>query len=209
MFRRQSMFGFAVALGVGFILMGCSGNDDDVAAEAEEKAAERDGASLGFVGTVDDTNAFVSVVVADSDTESDEAIVYVCDGDSELREWFQGPVDDPTSFALTNDAGAAVTVELVDGTFSGRFTDATGSVRGFHTVEATGEAGIYRIDDPEAAAEDVWAGWVVDNDGNERGAFLRSGNFQATPRLSSSTFTLSRFAVTNGIIVTGCVVCVP
>ncbi len=99
-----------------------------------------------------------------------------------------------------NDAGAVVTVELVDGVFRGDFTDAAGSVHGFDTVEAAGDAGLYEVDDEDAAAEGAWAAWVVDNDGNERGAFLRSGTFQATPRLSSTNFRLSRFSVTNGVI---------
>jgi hypothetical protein len=137
--------------------------------------------SLGFVGTVEGTDAFVSVLVADSDTETDEAIVYICDGAVESRDWFRGPVDDPTNFQLTNDAGASVTVELVDGTFRGEFTDATGPVHSFDTVEATGEAGLYEVD-------------------NERGAFLRGGAFHATPRLSSTTFRLSRFSTTSGVL---------
>jgi hypothetical protein len=186
-----------------FLLSAGCGSSDDTSTTAP------DAESLGFVGTVEGTDAFVSVVVADDDAGADEAVVYVCDGEAELREWFSGPVDDPTGFELTNDAGAVVTVELVDGVFRGDFTDATGSVHGFDTVEATGAAGLYEVDDEDATAEGVWAAWIVDNDGNERGAFLRSGTFQATPRLSATTFEVSRFSVTNGIIVTGCVVCLP
>lgn len=183
----------AVAVGLLVLMVGC-GSDDDAS------TGVTDVESLGFVGTVDGTDAFVSVMVADSDTGIDEAVVYVCDGDAELREWFSGPVDDPTGFELTNESGAMVSVELVDGTFSGEFTDSEGSVQAFDTVEATGDAGLYEVDDPDATAEDVWAAWVVDNEGNERGAFLRGGVFQATPRLSSATFRLSRFSVENGYI---------
>ncbi|HUW04377.1 MAG TPA: hypothetical protein VMW08_18650 [Acidimicrobiales bacterium] len=182
-------------LGVSLLLAGCGGSDDD--------AGESDDAeSLGFVGTVEGTDAFVSVLVADNDTDTDpdEAIVYICDGDAELREWFQGPIDDPSTFELANDAGAAVTLELVDGVFEGEFTDTAGSTHGFDTVEATGDAGLYEVDDEQATEEEVWAAWVVDNDGNEQGAFLRSGVFQPTIRLSASPFRLSRFSVTNGVI---------
>jgi hypothetical protein len=177
---------------------GCGSSDD-----TSSKDTSGDGSgdeSLGFVGTVDDTDAFVSVLVADSDTGDDEAIVYICDGEAELREWFRGDVDDPTVFELTNDAGAAVTVEFVDGVFSGEFTDVSGSIHGFDTVKATGDAGLYEVDDEDATAQEVWAAWVVDNDGNERGAFLRSGVFEPTPRLSSTSFRLSRFSVTNNFV---------
>jgi hypothetical protein len=182
-----------IGVGVTLLLAGCGDSDDSAATGTDEE-------SLGFVGTVEGTDAFVSVMVADSDTETDEAIVYICDGEAELREWFRGPVDDPTTFQLTNDTDASVTVEFIDGTFRGEFTDATGQAHTFDTVEATSEAGLYEVDDSEATADDVWAAWIVDNDGNERGAFLRSGAFQATPRLSFTTFRLSRFSTTSGAI---------
>ena len=158
--------------------------------------------SLGFVGTVEGTDAFVSVVVTNSDTEADDAIVYICDGEAEMREWFRAPVDDRTSFELSNDGGAWVTVELVDGAFTGEFTDTAGSIHRFDTEEAIGDAGLYEVDDEQAAADGVWAAWVIDNDGNERGAFLRNAVFQTTPQLSFTSFRLSRFSVLgmNGII---------
>ena len=193
MFRDRKMFLALAGLTTLLLLAGCSSDDDDNTAQTDDE-------SLGFVGTVEGTNAFVSIMVADSDTETDEAIVYICDGDTELREWFRGPVDDPTNFALTNDTGATVTVTTVDGAFTGEFTDATGSTHAFETEEATGDAGLYEIDDPDAAADGIWAAWVVDNNGNQRGAFLRSGTFQPTPRLSSTTFRLSRFSIKSGFI---------
>ena len=182
--RLLAVAGFGLIL----LLAACGDRDDDA-------GGEPGGESLGFVGTVEGTDAFVSVVVADSDSETDEAIVYICDGEAELREWFRGPVDDPTSFELSNESGAVVTVELVDGTFRGEFAEGDGLVHGFDTVEAIGEAGLYQVDDEEAAADGVWAAWVVDNDGNERGAFLRRGVFQPAPRLSTTAFRLSRFSV--------------
>lgn len=189
MFRDRSKLLTVAVLGA-LLAVGCGSSDDDATSGTGEE-------SLGFVGTVDDTDAFVSVLVADSDTESDEAIVYVCDGEAELREFFRGPVDDPTSFALANDAGASVTVELVDGVFTGQFTHAAGSVHDFETEKATGQAGLYEVNDEEAAADGVWAAWVVDNAGNERGALLRAGVFQTTPKLSSTSFRVSRYSTSS------------
>ncbi|MDH5671281.1 MAG: hypothetical protein OEZ06_03980 [Myxococcales bacterium] len=156
--------------------------------------------SLGFVGTVDGTNAFVSVIVTDSGTGSDEAIVYICDGEAELREWLQGTVADRTSFERSNDAKSVVKVALVETTMTGEFIDSAGTVHAFDTVEATGEAGLYIVDDEEAAAQDIWAAWVVDNDGNERGAFLQSGLFSSTPLLASTTFNTVQFSTVGNTI---------
>jgi len=175
-------------LGALFLLAGCGGGSDT------------GGETLGFVGAVDGTNAFVSVVVADGGTAGDEAIVYVCDGEAEIREWFRGPIDDPTHFNLSNDAGAGVNVTLGDGGYSGEFTQTSGPAHAFTTVQASGDAGLYEVDDPTAAEDGVWAAWIVDNDGNERGAFLRRGKFRPTPRLRSTSFRLSRFGVRNGVI---------
>jgi hypothetical protein len=183
---RSRFFAVIVGLGALSLLAGCGDSGDD--AEAE---------SSGFVGTVDGTDAFVSIIVTNSATANDEAIVYICDGESELREWFRGPVDDATSFQLSNDAGSVVTVESTDGSYSGEFTDVSGSMHQFDTTEAQGEAGLYAVDDEDAEAEGIWGAWVVDNDGNERGAFLRRGVFQRTPRLASATLRVSRFAVTT------------
>ena len=189
--NRWKVLAFA-GLGVVLLAAGCG--------DSHEDADDDDDAPLGFVGTVEGTDAFVSVIVADSATEADEAVVYICDGDAELREWFRGPVDDPTNFELSNDAGASVTAELADESFSGQFTTATGSVHGFDAVKATGEAGLYEVDDEQATAADISAAWVVDNDGNERGAWWQRVSFIPTQPLSTTTFRLSRFSVTNGIL---------
>ena len=106
--RSMALAGVSVVLA----LAGCGGSDDTSTAATESE-------SLGFVGSVEGTDAFVSVVVADSDTGADEVVVCVCGGEAEVREGFDGPVDDPTGFVLTNDAGAVVSVELVDGVFRG------------------------------------------------------------------------------------------
>ncbi len=41
----------------------------------------------GFVGTVEGTNAFVSILLGE-----EEGIAYVCDGDEDISEWFSGPI---------------------------------------------------------------------------------------------------------------------
>jgi len=58
----------------------------------------------GFVGNVDGTDAFISILAGES-----KAVVYVCNGDEQLSEWFKGNIGDPENISLTNGDGAQVT----------------------------------------------------------------------------------------------------
>lgn len=143
---RALVTGVLIVVGV-VCLAGCSGDSDAGADDAED---------AGFVGTVEGTDAFVGLVVAtDTAAGADEALVYVCDGEEGIREWFKSAVDDPRSFTLINDGGGTVTAELADGTWSGHVTFADGSTHGFTTVRAGGDghggAGI-----SAAARSDSW-----------------------------------------------------
>lgn len=74
----------------------------------------------GFMGTVSGTNAFIALLVA-----REEAIVYVCNGDEEIHEWFRGDNMDPTKISLTNGAGVKVVAEFTGTTFEGDVTFTT------------------------------------------------------------------------------------
>ena len=54
----------------------------------------------GFVGTVNETNAFIAPLVAES-----EGTVYVCNGEEEIAEWFRGDLNDPQNVNLAHSAG--------------------------------------------------------------------------------------------------------
>ncbi|MGI9609782.1 MAG: hypothetical protein ACR2NL_05760 [Acidimicrobiia bacterium] len=161
----------------------------------------------GYVGTVVGTNAFVGVLATDRADGENEAVVYVCNGDEEIREWFMGAIDDPAQITMNNDQGGSVTAEWSDDHWTGEVTLNTGETHTFTTEEATGDAGIYEVFDEEAAAEGIWVAWVVDNDGNERGAALKRGTFFSTPRLSfpsvsfgGQTFATNIFQASSGVI---------
>lgn len=140
----------------------------------------------GFSGKVEGTNAFISLVVGD-----ERVAAYVCNGDEEIAEYFWGPVESPTELSVSNSDGAELAATLVDGVFSGEVTLAGGSS---HTFEATvsddAEAGMWVIGGNRAVEDEVAGGWVLSNDGEVRGALLRSSRFEPTPTFDSAGLTL-------------------
>ena len=160
---------WAICLGAASVMLGAcsSGGDSDVAAEAT--------ATNGFVGELDGTDAYVAVIADD-----DSAEVYACDGENGIAARFAGSIDDPATFTLTNDAGGEAIVEFVDGAFSGEVMLADGSTHSFSTDAAVGDAGLFHLTDPPG---DMSAGWVVLNDGTQRGSFggVASGGVYVVP----------------------------
>lgn len=175
--RRTGLRGLTV-VALTMVVLATSCGDDDEAESTESAAAE---AQNGFVGQVEGTNAFIAIVAG-----TEEAAVYVCDGESQISTWFAGPVGDPAAFELSADDGASISVELVEGTYSGTFTDPDGNAHTFDSTAANGDAGLYRMVGAETEQHELWGGWVIDNDGNERGALRRRGRFLPTPRFSGS-----------------------
>lgn len=133
----------------------------------------------GFVGTVDETGAFIAMLIA-----NDEAIVYVCNGDEEIAEWFRGSIDDTEDFKLTNIAGAMVQAEFSGKSFSGVITLRNGLSRSFKASSNTGTlTGVFRVHGEVATEAGVEAGWILNSQGDERGAFKISGRFSSTPQM--------------------------
>lgn len=180
--RARRTIGIGIgALALLALLVGACSDDDsgDEASGGDTPVAEADfAAATGFVGELEGTDAYVAVVAGQETVE-----VYACDGESGIAERFTGEVDDPTEFTLTNDAGGEATVEFADGAFAGDITLADGSTHAFATEAAEGDAGLYHPVDPP---EDVRAGWVVLNDGSQRGSFggvASGGGYIAAPKL--------------------------
>jgi hypothetical protein len=168
---RFALRGLGVLLAL-FAVAGCSTNSADSTSPQSEN---------GFVGSVDGTDAFVSLVVGE-----DKAAAYVCNGDEQIAEYFWGSVDDSSSFTLESTEGATITAGFEDGTFSGQVTLPDGSTYKFETTEASQEAGIYLVAGENAVTAGVAGGWVVDGDNNERGALRRGSRFQRTPKFNRS-----------------------
>jgi hypothetical protein len=151
----------------------CGGDEETAARPGEPTSpasSEPAGPDRGHVGRVSGTDAFIAVVAGGG-----EAVVYVCDGDAGIAEWFAGPVADEGSFDLTNDGGAGVRAAVVDDRYEGEVTFANGDQRPFSAVAAEEGAGLYRVMGSEAEAAGVDAGWIVDNDGEQRGSMRVQG----------------------------------
>jgi len=137
----------------------------------------------GFVGMVDDTDAFIALLVA-----SDEGIVYVCNGDEEIAEWFRGTVTDPKSINLTNSAGAQIGAQFKGNSFQGTITLRNDHSLTFQATPNTDkDSGIYRVYGEEAEQDEIEAGWILDSEGDQRGSLRIGNSFQRTVRLGNAS----------------------
>lgn len=134
----------------------------------------------GFVGTVDETDAFIALLIAE-----EEAIVYICNGDEQIAEWFKAPIDDPENIKLTNSAGATINAKFSGRTFSGVVTLRNNLTYTFSAAPNTGNvAGVFRVHGGDLAAQDnVEGGWILNSSNAERGTMKVAGQFKATPKM--------------------------
>lgn len=190
--NRRALLGLIVI--VALLIAGC-GDDDG--------AADQPVVANGFVGTMDGTDAFVAVVLAD-----DRVAAYVCDGDEEIAEYFWGPVGDSDVLDMTAASGAALQASVADDAVSGEITLSDGSLHRFRAEPAQGDAGLYYLVAGDRLDAELSAGWIVGNDGEQRGAVTRRRRFERTPRLANdgvrigeSSFAVARIGVSGGIIV--------
>jgi hypothetical protein len=149
----------------GVLVHACSDDSSSNTISAEDLAR----ADRGFVGTVDGTNAFVALL-----SGGGEAVVYVCDGDTDIAEWFSGPADG-TEVDLTNDRGARVEANLTGTTYTGTVTLATGARHTFSAIPTASPGGLLRVTGDEARADGVIGGWIVASDGQQRGSLTVRG----------------------------------
>ena len=132
----------------------------------------------GFVGTVDGTDAFIALLVAD-----EEAIVYVCNGEEEISEWFIGNINNPNNFSLTNNDGANVAGKFEGSTFTGSVILSNSNIHSFSASPNSGNlTGIFRVYGELAAQEGIDAGWILNATDEERGSFRWNALFQTTPK---------------------------
>lgn len=60
----------------------------------------------------------------------------------------------------------------------------------FALVPAEGDAGLFRVEDPEADRAGVSAGWIVGNDGAQRGSLRIRGTTRTVPERPKSALTV-------------------
>jgi hypothetical protein len=188
----MNKIGLVILLFISFFVFSCNENTP---LEPETTFFDIQGEN-GFVGTVDGTNAFIALLVG-----GDEAIVYVCNGDEEIFEWFEGAINDPTNISLTNSDGAQISGKFAGSSFEGEVTLRNNITFSFIATPSKGEgSGIHRVYGDQAAQDSLEAGWILNSEGDERGAFRIRSVFRPVSRLrdindgTSKTFSFGGFS---------------
>jgi hypothetical protein len=175
----------ASLLVVCFVAGGCSmfggGHKDDPSTGAQLASLQRlltepravTGTYVGQLGLAGDT--YVAVV-----TDDRRVRVYVCDG-KEQGYWFSGDLFGD-SFDLTHPSGAHVAGAVRDGHVSGVYTGPDGALRTtFSASFADRDAGLFRGDLTTDKGRDL-AGWIVANDGSQRGVVSHTNAGESAAR---------------------------
>ena len=169
----MNKIGLVILLFISFFVFSCNENTP---LEPETTFFDIQGEN-GFVGTVNGTNAFIALLVA-----GDEAIVYVCNGEEEISEWFRGAINDPTNFSLTNSNGSEISAKFRGVSFEGEVTLRNDSTYSFISTTSNAEnAGIIGVVGEEAIQDEVEGGWILNSEGEERGAFTIRSVFRTPP----------------------------
>lgn len=159
-------------------------------AQSADASGEGDSAQLeiaevrNYTSTVDDQLFLAIDVLQPADTDGRWPIVaYLCDGRS-TSVWLAGAFDG--SHASLASEGASMDVSVAGGRAYGTVTLEGTASRLFTAELATEEAGLYRA---EATAEGVSyvGGWIVLDDGRQRGALLADGAVIENPAADLST----------------------
>lgn len=124
------------------------------------------GGTRTWVGTVEGTDAYIAIL-ADADGR---AFAYLCDGE-QLVQYLDGRVESGTLTADDGE-GTTITATVTDGAVSGRATLADGTAHAVEAPAATGEAGMWWLDEELEDGLRV-GGWIRAADGTWRG---RSGD---------------------------------
>jgi len=138
----------------GGLLVALAGCD---AAEESAGLADR-----MLIGEVDD-DTFVAVI-----TDAESVLAYVCDGtptSASRAMWFVG-THDGASFSLSHKSGARLDGSLVGDQVRGELRLEAGALE-YGVASAEGDAGLFLADEG-----DLRGGWIVQVDGDQRGAVL-------------------------------------
>jgi hypothetical protein len=130
-----------------------------------------------FVGSLDGTDAFVSVVAF----PDGHVLAYICDGRT-MAEWLRGQIV-KTDVAVASGIGGTLLARLEGHRAEGSLQLPDGRVLRFTTALAEAEAGLYHARQTFNGVEYV-GGWIVLPDGRQRGAVARRGSVVSSPSLA-------------------------
>ena len=168
-------------LGISFIVFtACEKTDPEPATDIFEIQGEN-----GFIGMVDGTDAFIAVLIGE-----EEGVVYACNGEEEISEWFKGDVSDPLSISFSNSSGAKVVARFGGGTFEGELTLRSGENYSFSAIpNMEKNGGIFRLMGDEVTEDEIDAGWILNKEGDQRGSLKIKSIFQSAQNLSVGDLT--------------------
>lgn len=175
--RSQAHTRRSVLLGLGATIAGCVGADDE-GLDLDAMEFEHQGETIpiesvpnAFVGEVTD-ELFVAVGHPEGNGPygEDSVVVYLCD-DRDVAVWFtaQSPADGELTLGYP---GARIDMTLGDEETTGTAEVAGEDSESFSAVPATGDAGLYW-----AVQDDFAGGWIVLEDGRQRGSWDDGGNW--------------------------------
>jgi hypothetical protein len=139
-----------------------------------ERLGVEDGLAEHYVAAIDE-DLFIGVVVADAGVGSAETrtvTAYLCDS-QEVSQWISGEIEGQQGTLIAAESSADVTV--ADGSVWGTLILDGGETRLFTAESAHDDAGVYHAEFSQGGV-DHRLGWVVLNDGRQRGPLDGKGN---------------------------------
>lgn len=156
-----------------YLVLTLSSCSDDNTTEPEESALDVQG-TKGFVGKINGTEAFIAFVVFEN-----EVVVYACNDEEEISEWFRNSISEHSKMNITNSSGSSFVANFEDNTYTGEIKFSNGDTHSFTAKPNNREdGGIYRVSGEVADQNEIEGGWIINDLGEERGAFRISNVFQ-------------------------------
>ena len=155
-------------------------SENPVTQTASGSGAALSSRSGSYTGQDPTGDTFVAVVVHDG-----EALAYVCDGNI-VAEWFPGTVSADGRLKLSSAGGWTLEATLNGAGVTGSYINEEQTVP-FTAGPAGGDAGLYRTEF-EGDGVAYIGGWVVREDGQQRGAVIGGGTHRRTMNLEAVTY---------------------
>ncbi len=134
-----------------------------------------------FVGQIKGSEIFVAIVTTGSET-----LAYVCDG-VEIAEWFRGSMTESGRLELTSKKGWTLMASMSISNAIGLLIIEDSKPISFIASPVEGNAGLYRAERIIGNIKYI-GGWIVNSNGEQRGAVIGGGTFQTVPYIDMGTF---------------------
>jgi hypothetical protein len=167
-----------------FVLAACGITEPVSETDSTSGAAE--GELITYAGDIDG-DLFIALDMIEGDGAEEERAIraYLCDG-ADVSVWMTGQFSGDEVTLVSGDTRITLTsINSVTGTVS----LAGGAEVPFSGERAMGEAGLYRAEGT-FEGQDYVGGWIVLNNGQQRGAITLGGQVMENPTLDASTGTV-------------------